>query len=250
MYNTIMRCGTRNKSLFDFTTVVAFVKSHKLRTKIAMRKITIPLILRFILFTLVISACGKAAQQPSVPALTTSQPVVETPLEDTAELQTGVPTPLPPVATELPQWQISTHQDPTYGFTFDYPVEWFVDQISFGSRAPASYQLTSWDHEPGLVDKVPAGETIMNITIQLWDPKNDLQGFIDSRMMAWEASGFTITKTEDLVLKNGNPAKAYQVTTPDGSAGYFLFSTVGEDYLVISGNGNLELIDLVARSLR
>ena len=215
-----------------------------------MRKIAFPLILISFLFTLVISACGNAAQQPPVPALTTSQPVVETPPEDTAELPTTVPSPLPHVATELPQRQISTYQDPTYGFTFDYPVEWFMDQISFGSRAPASYQLTSWDHEPGLVDEVPAGETIMNITIQLWDPKNDLQGFVDSRLKGWQASGFTIINTEDLVLQNGNPAKAYLVTSPDGSAGYFLFSTVGEDYLVTSGSGDLELIDLVARSLR
>lgn len=236
--------------LFDFTIEVVYINSQNLRKNMTMKKYSLSIFPICFLIALVISSCSKASQQIAEPAIPTSQPVLETLRVEAPPPQTDISTSVPPTATDVPQRQLATFQDPVYGFTFDYPAEWVVDQISFGSRAPASYQLSSWDHEPGLVDNVPAGETIVNITIQLWDPKNDLPGFIESRLMGWEASGFAINNTQDLLLQNGSSARAYIVTTPDGSAGYFLFSTMGEDYLVASGNGDLELIDLVARSLR
>jgi len=100
------------------------------------------------------------------------------------------------------------------------------------------------------VSEVPADGTIMNILIQLWDPKADLPAFIAQRKAAWDASGIEIVSEADVTLASGQPAKEFVTVASDGSSGYFLFSVIGEDYLVASGNGDIELIRLVARSLR
>jgi hypothetical protein len=213
-------------------------------------KLALRLSLFMFAFSWISTACGAYAPQA------TEQPIQTPP--SVAPTQVDIPLLTPteafletiPVATEVITPPLSTYQDPNYGFTFDYPSAWMLDPVSFGSRAPAGYQLTSWYHEPGLVNETPTGETILNITIQLWDPNNDLKAFTENRQNAWKASGFSLQSTEDLVLANGNPAKAFVITTPDGSHGYFLFTTLGDDYLVISGNGNIELLDLVARSIR
>lgn len=210
------------------------------------------LILSLFMFALswIVTSCGASAPQATEQPIQTPPPVAPTQVDIPILTPTEAFLETIPIATEVITPLLTTYQDPNYGFTFDYPSAWMLDPVSFGSRAPAGYQLTSWDHEPGLVNETPLGETILNITVQQWDPKNDLKAFAENRQVAWDASGFSLQSIEDLVLANGNPAKAFVITSPDGSNGYFLFTTLGDDYLVISGNGNLELVDLVARSIR
>lgn len=155
-----------------------------------------------------------------------------------------------PAPTEMIATEIATHTDETYGYTFDYPSNWMLDAIALGSRAPGGYQLTSWAHEPGMVSEVPADGTIINIFIQLWDPKADLPAFIAQRKAAWEASSIEIISEESLTLANGQPAVEFVTRALDGALGYFLFTRNGEDYLVASGSGDLDLIRFTARSLR
>jgi hypothetical protein len=90
----------------------------------------------------------------------------------------------------------------------------------------------------------------MNILVQLWDPKADLSAFVEQQKAAWDASGFEIVSEADVTLASGQPAKEFVTVASDGSSSYFLFSVIGEDYLVVSGNGDLERIRLVARALR
>jgi hypothetical protein len=146
--------------------------------------------------------------------------------------------------------EIATHTDETYSYTFDYPSNWMLDEIVLGSRAPGGYQLTSWAHEPGMVSEVPAGGTLINIFVQLWDPKADLPAFITQHKSAWEASSIEIVSEESLTLANGQPAVEFVTRALDGGPGYFLFTLNGEDYLVASGSGDLDLIRFTARSLR
>lgn len=154
-----------------------------------------------------------------------------------------------PTATEGIPEGFTTHKDETYGYQFDYPSDWMLDSIVVGSRAPGGYQLTSWSHEPGLISEVQPGGTIMNILIQLWEPKGDLSAFIDQRKTAWQASGSAIVSEEDLTLKNGQPAKEF-VLESQGQTSYTLISVLGDNYLVASGNGDIDRIRQVARSLR
>jgi hypothetical protein len=208
------------------------------------------LLIWLIAFSLVASACGNSTPQATEQPIGTILTVQPTQVDSPTEVPTDIPAATLPVVTETSLPLINSFQDPTYGFTFDYPNGWALDTVSLGSRAPTSYQLTSWEHEPGMVNEVLRGESILNITIQLWDPKNDLDAFVENRQIAWEASGFGLISTDDILLANGKPAKVFITTTLDGSEGYFLFTTLGNDYLVVSGSGDLELLDLVARSIR
>lgn len=176
-----------------------------------------------------------------------------TPLPSPVDLDMPVPaSDLEPVPapTEMTAIQTASHTDEVRGFTFDYPAAWTLDPLSFGERAPGGYQLTSWAHEPGMIAEVPADGTLMDIFIQLWDPKADLPAFIEQRKAAWEASSIEIISEEKLTLANGQPAVEFVTRALDGALGYFLFSLNGEDYLVASGSGDLDLVRFTARSLR
>lgn len=214
-----------------------------------------------LLLTVLLGACSPAAAPapatliPDTPAPT--QPIAAEPTtaEQTAGESTAAPTATdaPPAVTPTPQptaVAMTTHTDAESGFTFDYPADWMLDSIVLGSRAPAGYQLTSWSHDPGMVSEVPADGTIMNIAVQLWDPKGDLSAFVENRKTAWEASGIAILSEEEIVLGNGSPARAFTVQGSDQALGYFLFTILGENYLVASGNGDLESIALVSKSIR
>jgi hypothetical protein len=146
--------------------------------------------------------------------------------------------------------QTASRTDEVRAYTFDYPAAWTLDPLSFGERAPGGYQLTSWAHEPGMVSEVPAGGTLLNIFVQLWDPKADLPAFVAQHKSAWEASSIEIISEESLTLANGQSAVEFITRSQDGALGYFLFTLNGEDYLTASGRGDLELLRFTARSLR
>ena len=156
-----------------------------------------------------------------------------------------------PNVTEIPTETIAlqTYEDADYGFTFDYPAAWMLDVIALGDRAPHSIQLTSWTHEPGQISEVQAGGTVVNVTIQLWDPQGDLAAFVEQRKTAWDASGITIVLQEQLLLSGDRVAQAFIVMSSEEES-YFFFTVLGEQYLVVSGSGDIEAIRQLAQSLR
>jgi hypothetical protein len=203
-----------------------------------------------LILLLILAACTSAGQEQTPPPTALTEEPASAPVEMDMPLPSTDGEPVPAVTEMVVAENLSTHTDETYAYSFDYPVEWMLDPIAFGARAPGGYQLTSWAHEPGLISEVPADGTLMNILVQLWDPKADLAAFVEQRKTAWEASGIQITSEADVTLASGAPAREFTVNGPDGVPGYFLFSVIGEDYLVASGNGDIELIRQVARSLR
>lgn len=205
--------------------------------------------LSVLLLLMLTTACGFIRpQETPLPASANEVPI------DAPVMDTGMP--VPPVdsvpATSVPEMiatELTTHTDETYGYTFDYPSSWMLDAVVFGSRAPGGYQITSWQHEPGMIaDALPDG-TAMNIALQLWDPKGDLAAFIAQRKSAWENSNIEVIFEEDVTLAGEKPAKEF-VTRSQEQGSYTLFTTLGENYLVVSGTGDLEAIRRVAWSLR
>ncbi len=62
-------------------------------------------------------------------------------------------------------------------------------------------------------------------------------------------SGFTILEEQELTLELGLPAVLFTVQTPDTQVVY-LVTALKDQYLVISGEGNLDLVKQIVERLR
>ena len=143
-----------------------------------------------------------------------------------------------------------TYQDTNNNFEFDYPAGWAFDK---GEQQSRGYyvQFYSWDWHPGdVVDITPPGETVLSVTVNYWDPKNDLEAFVNQRKLAWDASGISILSEERILLDGEHSATQFTVQGSDGSQAFFLFTTVGENYLTLSGNGDLKVLADIAHTIR
>jgi hypothetical protein len=163
-----------------------------------------------------------------------------------------------PAATEMiavPQGKIpaasfeaQTYVDEAVGFALDYPAEWTVVESTTGERGSQAVLLST--PEIAEAANVPEGETRVTISVNQWEPKNDLAAFVDMRKTAWDSSGFTILEKEDVQLDLGLSAEQFLVQTPDGKETLFLIAAVGDQYVTISGEGDVELVKEIASRLR
>lgn len=194
---------------------------------------------------------------------TCSAPQLEAPTPEIAPTQTNVPptltptvTPFPPTPTEtavpaskLPAapFDAETYINEEAGFAFDYPAGWTVNEMVVGPRGTQIQFLSS----PELVDAplIPADQTRLSATIYQWDPKNDLDAYVQHWKEAWSNSGFTILEEQELTLELGLPAVQFTVQTPDTQT-VFLVTALEDQYLVIAGEGNLDLVKQIVQRLR
>ena len=133
------------------------------------------------------------------------------------------------------------------GFELQYPQGWMVDEGVLGSRASGA-TLTSWQPPAGQIDQVPEGESTLSVTVYHWDPKNDLDAYIQTRMRgAWSASGIQILSEEEILLDGDQRAVAFTVRSEaDLEEALFLATVAGDQYLVLSGTGDLALLKEIA----
>jgi hypothetical protein len=149
-----------------------------------------------------------------------------------------------------PAFEATTYRNETSAFEFDYPAGWFVGPVEQYSRGGIT-AFTSWERPTDVLPgETPPGETRFDATVQLWDPQNDLEAFIAQRRMAWDASSIVVQSEEEWVLSDGRPARAFVVAGADGIEAYFFFTTIGDDYLVLSGSGDLALLAEIAHTVR
>lgn len=183
-----------------------------------------------------------------------TSPVAITPVAtELSVISTVIPTILP-TATTSPEptaaqtsFTSSIYKDEANGFELKYPAGWtLIPNRQIGSRG-AQAQLFS----PGTTaEMLAAGGTRLSITIYDWDPKNDLAAYVIQRKIAWDASGFTLIKEDKGDLADGRKEMHYIVENPEKQPAFFLFTTVGEKYLQIAGEGDLDLIKEIAHTLR
>jgi hypothetical protein len=162
------------------------------------------------------------------------------------------PTLSPPTASAAPSlsFEAATYADEAAGFAFEYPASWTVEAPTSGGERGTFATLTSWPPPPGGITEIPAGGTVLQATVQLWDPKHDLEAFLAQRHAAWDGSGIQVVSEQRSTLANGQPTASYVVRGSDGSEGYFFFTTLEDDYLVLSGSGDLPLLAEIAGTLR
>ena len=133
------------------------------------------------------------------------------------------------------------------GFALDIPLGWTVKEVAVGPRGTQLQFLSA----PELADMatLPEGAARVNATIYQWDPRNDLAAFVANQKTAWDASGFAILEEEEMVLELGLPAVQLVVQTPEANV-VFLIAALGDQYLVLSGEGNLELVKEIVGRVR
>lgn len=198
-------------------------------------------IFALLLLTTLLIACSFSAGTLTPSPIETEEPVLPT---DTAPTPTeAAPSSKLPAAPFESQPYI--HEE--VGFALDIPVGWTVNEMTLGERGSQVQFLSS----PELAEApvVPEGGTRVNATIYQWDPKGDLDAFVANQKTAWESSGITILEEERLVLELGLPAVRFHVQAPDADL-IFLMAAPGDQYLVLSGEGDLELVDQIVQRLR
>jgi hypothetical protein len=158
---------------------------------------------------------------------------------------TAAPSPAP--ASPEPSFVAATYRDEANGFELDYPSSWSLSpDTQIGSRGSQA-QLFS----PGATaEQLPEGASRIGITVYLWDPKNDLVAYVDHRKLAWQSGTQTMESQQEGDLAGGRHQIDFIVRGADGVRAFFLFTTIGERYLEISGEGDLALIRAVALTLR
>lgn len=186
-----------------------------------------------------LAACGPV-DAPATPPPTDAPPPA-------ADLPTAAPEPTPPPG---PSFEAAAYRDEAAGFEFDYPADWFVGPVEQYSRGGIT-AFTSWERPTDVLpDATPPGETRLDVTVQLWDPTGELEAFVQQRKGAWDASGISVVSQEEWTLADGRPARAFAVAGSDGSQAYFFFTTIGDKVLVLSGDGDLSLLEEIAHTVR
>src|SRR5688572_821031 len=206
------------------------------------------LIFTLLLAMTLLSACMRA------PGNTTLEPV-QTDVPATVSVSTDTSIPVIPsdtVAAPNPKLPAASFEAQTYindeaGFALDYPAGWTVNEVAVGSRGTQVEFLSS--PEIAELATVPEGATRVNATLYQWDPKNDLTAFVANQKTAWEASGFTILDEEQLVLELGLPAVKFTVQTAEANV-VFLVAALEDQYLVLSGEGDLDLVNEIIQRVR
>ena len=189
--------------------------------------------LSLLLFVSLATACAPA------PAPTAAVPTIPVVISS--------PTPTPePTAVPL-SFTPATYKVEAEGFELDYPAGWTsVPLVQVGSRGSQG-QLFS----PGTsAETLAPGGSRVGITVYLWEPKSDLASYVTHRRTAWESGGFSIVKESKGDLVDGRKYMSFVVQASDKQQAFFLFTGLGEKYLEISGDGNLALVEEIARSMR
>ena len=161
--------------------------------------------------------------------------------------------PVASIEFEMPpplSFEPAVYRDEAAGFELDYPAGWTAEGPQVVGERGYIAQFTSYPHEPGVYPDIqPEGSSQLQAAVLLWDPKEDLDAFANQRKQGWAASGNAILEEHQHILAGNLRAVSFVIDAPGGQA-YFLLAAVGDKYLVVSGQGDTNLLDEIARTVR
>lgn len=130
------------------------------------------------------------------------------------------------------------YQDEAANIQLSYPEGWALEPAQvIGDRGSQAALLS-----PGSsLESVAEGGSRIVLTTYQWDPKNDLSAFVAQRKTAWEASGFKLLSEESFKLADDRSLVILVVETVEKTHVLFAFTNSGENYLQISGEGDLQV---------
>ena len=199
----------------------------------------------FIVFVLVLWLSTCKAPEPKAPDVLPTPTSI--PATSTAVPATPTETLVPEPKLAAAPFDAQVYINEAAGIALDIPAGWTINETVIGPRGTQILFVS----KPELADAatLPAGESRLNATIYQWDPKNDLDAYVDHWKTAWESSGFTILDEKELTLEQGLRAVQFLVQTPETQV-VFLVSALKDEYLVLSGEGNIDLIQQIVGRLR
>lgn len=182
-----------------------------------------------------VTACGQVAIGTLTEVATaTSAASPPTPVPSTTPTEQAISTP----AIVKLTFKAQTYRDEASGFELDYPDGWDPPQL-LERQARGSIVQASLN-----------GQVMLDIVTLQWDPANDLEAYTEVRERAFEGSGFTILGKEQVGLGEDWRGLEYRVETLNGDQAYFFFTTLGDQYLQLSGSGDLDQLAAIASTVR
>ncbi|MCL4258665.1 MAG: hypothetical protein KJZ53_09075 [Anaerolineales bacterium] len=151
-----------------------------------------------------------------------------------------------PTEAQQPSFEATTYQDAEGRFSLQYPASWQILGGESGARGEY-VQITSWDPGAAGIEQVPAGESLLQITVYQWDPKGDLPARLDMRRTAFNNSGITIAEETEMDF-DGGPGAVRMRLVSSGEESIVYFFVLGDENLEISGTGDLQLLDEVIQT--
>lgn len=189
---------------------------------------------KFFLFALALTVVMSACSQPSNastpnPIVSTNTPTQPSPTETAAPASTSTPS--------GPSFEAATYRDEVAGFQLDHPATWEAAFMEAQARGE-------------IVQLMLDGESQMDVATLRWDPKDDLDAYLQVRETAFESSGYTTLSREELSLDGGWRGVAYRIETVDGKPAFFFIAAIGDLYLQLSGSGDAQLFTEIASTVR
>lgn len=215
-------------------------------------KIRFVLLLAVLISALALSACGGSLLWFLPVSSETTYESTNEPIEVVETLPAAPESELPGVETEAPaespvlSFEAVEYIDESAGVKLYHPVDWSVlPREQVGERGSQAALLSVGS----TLEQVAESGSRLTLVLYTWDPKNDLVAFIAQRELAWEASGFEFVRQDTFQLEDGREVVLFAVKVGDGSDALFAFTTAGEDYLQIAGEGDLDLCKEIILSL-
>ncbi len=173
--------------------------------------------------------------------------------------QTSVPSPspVPPIRTPVPTGEpeptaarSNTYWDEDLGFAFDYPGDWAVAYQEGQSRG-RFFQFAREDFQPDPdAGGLPVEEILLQVTILNWDPKWELEVFLEVRRQAWDSSGIEVLSEKRWSWDGEIPAATFILKGVDGQQSLIIFTYAGDRYLTFSTTDDFQVVEDAARTLR
>ena len=136
--------------------------------------------------------------------------------------------------------ETAVYRNSENGFELDYPASWYLDEQVLGSRASGALFYTADTDE----------ESIFSAVVYLWDPKNDLDAWLEQRRQSWPGSNAAVLSEEELTVADGQRAVKFELLWLGGQTTNHLFMAIGDRYLELVSSGDPGTFDEIIGTLR
>jgi len=198
-----------------------------------------------------ISQPGKVEPRPLVTSTTPAFSATEEGLTSSSMTPVEILTATSPLGDGL--GATSTYRNQEIGFELDYPAEWYIEDVSAEIREQSSVYavvLTSWEPGLGGVGGIPAGATKVGVIV-IKSGTTTLQEAVAQLRQQWEAGDppVTILSEEKWALAGDLQAVRWQVESL-GEQSAAVITVINGNTVILSGLGDSDLFDAVARTMR